>query len=166
MGKQQTENISCKTNLYSILFYSMGWSHTTAIEPQGRVFAAQLYTCTLCHRVYSVPVLMDDPWAYSTLGYNRPYSLTLCQHSLSRNQTRWISPAPKPQRVKQPLLPAFYNFWVLLSAKIPLLVLPGPVIISTTCFRFILFLQSWSCASCEEGFRKYFAHLLTNNWCI
>lgn len=87
LGKQQTENISCKTNLYSILFYSMGWSHTIAIEPQGRVFAAQLYTCTLCHRVYSVPVLMDDPWAYSTLGYNRPYSLTLCQHFLSRNQT-------------------------------------------------------------------------------
>lgn len=75
LGKQQTEKISCKTNLYSNLLHSVGWSHTIALQPQGGFFQP---SC--------IPVLMDDPWAYSTLRYNRPYSLTLCQHSLTRNQ--------------------------------------------------------------------------------
>lgn len=109
-----------------------------------------------------IPVLMDDPWAYSTLGYNRPYSLTLCQH-LWHGTNRLDLTCPKAsqesKRRLSAVFPAFYN--LLLSANIPMLVLPGPVIISTTCFRFILSVQSWSCASCEEGFRKYFAHLLT-----
>lgn len=94
LGKQQTENVSCKTNLYSILFYSMGWSHTIALQPQGRVFAPQLYTCTHGRSV--------------SLQHPRSYSLTLCQYSLTRNQPRWISPAPKPQRVKQQIINRFF----------------------------------------------------------
>lgn len=131
LGKQQTENISCKTNLY--LFYSMGWSHTIALQPQGLCSpVVYLYSWTIRE-----PTAPQDTTGHILLHYanifdTEPTALDLTCLKASQSQTG----------VYQQFLPAFYNFWVLLFANIPMLVLPGPVIISTTCFRFILSVQS------------------------
>lgn len=105
------------------------------------------------------------------LGYNWPYSLSLCQYSLTPNQTRRISPEPKASDSQtgdyQTFLPAVKPFCKWIYPRIfPCLCFQEskwPVIISTTCFRFLTSIQMRSCARCEERFRRYFAHLLTTN---
>lgn len=135
LGKQQTEKISRKTNLYSYLLHSMGWSHTIALQPQGGFLQP---SCTCTHgRSVSLrhPRLQPAIFCYimPTFFDTEPTALDFTCPRASESQTGDY----------QPFLPAFYNFWVLLSAKIPMLVLPGPVIIFTTCFRlFILSVQS------------------------
>lgn len=137
LGKQQTEKISCKTNLYSNLLHSMGWSHTIALQPQGRFLQPSFLDLQATHgRSVSLQHPRIQPAIFSyimpTFFDTEPTALDLTCPKASESQTGDY----------QPFLPAFYNFWVLLSAKISMLVLPGLVIISTTRFRFILSVQS------------------------